>query len=451
MSTRRTSLLLLISLALLTSACSTSTFVHEPSTTASKSGAAVAGALTSVGKSALKVAVIDASSSKTRLYLYSVEPGPYPLVINVKETEFKRTASGGDEDGIDNFVDPTQPDLQASVVPEIITPLLTDLTTTVTAMGETPADVEVNLLATAGMRVAEQKWASSHPTAIADFYDIIRTAITAAGFKAGDVRTSDGSAEEGVWSWTNVNDSLVGAFTTQTPPVGVVEVGGSSAQISYPTNAPLGSANVYEVSVNGHQDRVFSRTFLGLGIDDARKEMRKASTAPQACFANGFPSAQDVGETQAGYPKLTVDGAYNPTTCAADFAKVVTGHITAAGDPQVANSTGEFIGTDATFYATDYFGASMTPQTLAAATERACGAAPDQLAINFPAIATSENEQRQCATSNYINTLLYDPTAGLFHANPAAFTKAVTGRSASGSTALTWTRGYLLLKYVRTA
>ena len=439
---------------LATAACSTNPALAPRDTTSLQPGApsALAGAITSNIPGSTFTAVIDASSSKTRLYLYSVDSSaPYPLIVNLKEVEFKRTASGADEDGINNFVDPTNPELERTVMPETITPLLNNLTATLASLGVSPADVEVNVLATAGMRGEQERWKDLYPNAVSDFYALIKDGITTAGYRAGQVRTTDGNSEEGLWSWVALNDRLVEAFTSSRPPVGVVEVGGSSAQISYPTSSPAGSPNVYDVTLNGHSYRVFNRTFLGLGVDDARKQMRQGSAAPAACFPVGFPAAQDSGETEPGYPLITTAGAYDQKACSAAFATIVGATLAKYGDPQVASSTGSFVGTDATLYATDYFAVQDRPGELAAATQKACGAAEADLATNFPAIATNQNVQRQCATSTYINTLLYDPAVGLFRANPAAFTRAVTSKGPSGSSEITWTRGFLLLRYGRPA
>jgi len=154
----------------------------------------------------LHTAVIDAGSSGTRLFLYRVEPGPFAHVEKLLEQEFPTMASGAKEDGINNFVRPDDPAIQATVVPEIIDPLLEHARGFLRGLGIEPAHVEVNLLATAGMRYAEGL--HGRP-AIDRLYDTIRAGIRAHGFPVGEVRTTCGSEEEGVWTWINLNDMLL--------------------------------------------------------------------------------------------------------------------------------------------------------------------------------------------------------------------------------------------------
>jgi hypothetical protein len=46
-------------------------------------------------------------------------------------------------------------------------------------------------------------------------------------------------------------------------------------QIVFPTTAPASdAANIYKVNINGCSMNIYSKTFLGLGADDARKFMR---------------------------------------------------------------------------------------------------------------------------------------------------------------------------------
>ena len=46
-------------------------------------------------------------------------------------------------------------------------------------------------------------------------------------------------------------------------------------QIVFPTTAPASdAANIYNASINGCSMKIYSKKFLGLGADDARKFMR---------------------------------------------------------------------------------------------------------------------------------------------------------------------------------
>ena len=127
-------------------------------------------------------------------------------------------ASGAKEDGINNFVRPDDPTAQATVVPEIIDPLMVHVRGFLEGIGLEPAAVEVNLLATAGMRYAEGL--HGRP-AIDRLYGTIRAGIGRHNFQLGEVRTTCGSEEEGVWTWINLNDVLYHAFEGGHEPVGL--------------------------------------------------------------------------------------------------------------------------------------------------------------------------------------------------------------------------------------
>jgi Golgi nucleoside diphosphatase len=97
----------------------------------------------------------------------------------------------------------------------------------------------------------------------------------------GDFKTINGNSEEGVWSWINLNDVYYDTFETQgrcgNAPIGNFEVGGSSMQVAFPVadNSIVSDAdNIYQININGCAIKVYSKTFLGLGADDARKYMR---------------------------------------------------------------------------------------------------------------------------------------------------------------------------------
>lgn len=97
----------------------------------------------------------------------------------------------------------------------------------------------------------------------------------------GSFKTINGNSEEGLWSWINLNDVYYNTFETQgrcgDAPIGDVEVGGSSMQIAIPvpnTSVANDDNNIYQVNINGCAIKIYSKTILGLGGDDARKFMR---------------------------------------------------------------------------------------------------------------------------------------------------------------------------------
>ena len=398
-------------------------------------------------------AVVDAGSSGTRMFLYKVTPAAYPLVEKLTELEFDKQ-----EDGINDFINSAGgPKLNLGpndVGPWVIGPLLDGIKPKLAELGVRTSDVQVDLLATAGMR-NELAPIGKHTQAEIDaFYAIIRSYIGTQGFSAGEVRTSDGNSEEGKWTWVNLNDRYYKVFTSNTSPVGVVEVGGASTQISYPTSAaPSDSANIYRVSINGKTFNVFNRTYLGLGQDDARKAMR-LETPPNdggvRCFPTDLAVASEAGDVIDGVAvKIASTAVFNYASCSASFDAVVNAKFAQLGNPGVGSSSGSFVGIDGAYYALQYWNldAAPTRSDFSAKIQDQCASAK-----NFTDIATVKYVQRQCASASYINALLYGGS-GLFSATPDKFARTLQSKAvdAAGSvdTVLTWTRGYLMLKYAQ--
>lgn len=387
-------------------------------------------------------AVIDAGSSGTRLFLYRVEPGRFARVEKLLEKEFPVMASGAKEDGINNFVRPDDPAGQAGVVPEIIDPLLEHAGRFLVDTATNPSAVEVNLLATAGMRYAERLHGGP---AVESLYESIRDGIHHHGFRVGEVRTTCGSEEEGIWTWINLNDVVVRAFDEGHEPVGIVEVGGSSLQLTFPTDEdPDVVPHVHRVDLAGRHFAVSCRSFLGLGQDDARKEMRNrlGPHGSAVCFPDGFRAAADHGDVLdgVGAHRLAADGRYDFSACSTAYAGIVRDRLDAAGLPDLTHARGDFVGIDGVYYATEPWGIADAPARLADLIVARCGDV-----TNFPGIEERELVQAQAANATYVHVLL----ERLFSHTGRRLLRAVPTRC-DGDTVLTWTRGYLIQRHSRT-
>lgn len=288
--------------------------------------------------------VFDAGSSGTRLSFFKVIPGNggYPQITKLYENEY-------DDNGINDFlnsvgkitlVDKDGNNVlpngqrpanciggtevtsglkksieglgQADVSPCVIEPLLLAQDATLYVNKLTRSQVKTELFATAGMRT-EEKFNGGKFTAaeIAAYYAQMKTHVANMGFGTGEFKTINGNKEEGFWTWINLNDQYYNAFggntaycgTNCTPTtVGDFEVGGSSMQIAFPTKTlPVGDANnVYTVTINGYTYNVFSKTFLGLGGDDARKYVRSYGYNSRVSYNTGlecFPSKTESSAT----------------------------------------------------------------------------------------------------------------------------------------------------------
>lgn len=396
--------------------------------------------------------VIDAGSSGSRIYLYEIKTAPYPEIQQV--LSFKGVP--GDE-GIDNFLDgaggvnrDTGP---AGVGDAMIAPLLAQAMPALAERGVKPGDVTVDFLATAGMRSAMHPMGKHDAKAAEALYGEIRKAIVAKGFIAGEVRTTDGSAEEGLWTWIDVNDRYRDAFRTDSAPVGVVEVGGSSMQISFPTSATVDPAsNVYAVSINGKSFNVFDRTYLGLGQDDARKAMRVMDPPDDGgarCFPTGMTSEDDAGDIIDGKQvRIGSAARFDARACGMSYSALLKQLFSVVGSPDIAKSTSPFYGIAAVRYAFEEMNASPqlpSPEVLSAAILKNC--AGHSAAKNFN--MRKRFSQQGCSSASYVWELLYGSN-GLFTSKPGQFKTTVADQVSIApgvEGTISWTRGYLLQKY----
>lgn len=398
--------------------------------------------------------VIDAGSSGSRIYLYEVVPGPYPEITQVMS--FKGIP--GDE-GIDNFLD-NGGGINRDMGPEavrtaVIAPLLEKVAPALAERGLKKEDIAVDFLATAGMRSAIWPAGKHQPSKAEALYEEVRKAIAAEGFVAGEVRTTDGSAEEGVWTWIDLNDRYRDAFRSDKAPVGVVEVGGSSMQVGFPVSAAADPArNIYAVKINGRSFSVFDRTYLGLGQDDARKSMRMMDPPGDGgtrCFPAGMTAAEDAGDVIGSQTvKMTGPARYDAAACGQSYAAILKRHFETSGRPEVGQSTAPFYGFGAIRHA--FEGMNATPQLpsrqgLEAAILANC--AGPEAAKGFD--MRDRFAQQNCSSATYALQLLYGPE-GLFAAAPQMLKTTVAEQvnlEPEGDVKISWTRGYLLQKFSR--
>lgn len=478
-------------------------------------------------------AIFDAGSSGTRLSFYSVIPGNggYPIINKI--STFDDDLEGvTDDDGINDFLNgngsinlegeplpagcPGTSGLgQLDVEPCVIQPLLTKLDQAVAAqnisnpgLNLTKAQVRVELFATAGMRTEDQRNGGSKTTAqILEYYDQMKTYVAQWGYDVGEFKTINGNSEEGVWTWVNLNDYYYNSFggnTTVSPsvqaPVGDFEVGGSSMQIAFPTNTPPSdAANVYRVTINGYTFNVYSKTFLGLGADDARKYVKAYNYSTNdggvGCYAASatsnntqeksgiqlYPSNQVIFgsypfPTNAAYLNtpwttvpnipttgyvgsllLTGSSVYDGNFCSSLYETTVNqvtslernsygsfneGAIAtmASFKSNLQTSIAPFVGIDNFFY---------TAKDLDYAPQTGFDSAIFQLNLqNYctGSVADRFNAQNVCPNGNFMNTYLFG-VSGLFTGSSATFSGVLNPANAANETILTWTRGYLLLKY----
>ena len=332
---------------------------------------------------------------------------------------------------------------QQDVEPCVLQPLLTQLDQAVSdqntihpGLNLTKSQVKVELFATAGMRTENERNGGSHTNEqIVQYYEQMKAYVAQWGYAVGEFKT-----------------------------------------------------------INGHSFYVYCKSFLGLGGDDARKYVKaynyNSNNGGTVCYANGatpintreksgiqlypsdqvlsgaypFPSNSEYqGTPWTAVPDdsllLQVAADYNGADCS-NLYETTVNQVTSLlrnkygtfndGDiatmhsfkDAIATSLAAFVGTDNFFYTAKDLG-------LAFATDFDVSTFQNNLQTYCSSLVEGGvNAQNVCPNGNFMNTYLFGPS-GLFRGNEGNFVGVVDPKDRDGHTVLTWTRGYLLLKYAK--
>lgn len=280
------------------------------------------------------VAVIDAGSSGTRLNVYSSRDanGLAPKVVFESSPNTK---------GLSSFAG--TPELAG---PDAIAPLLNQLNGFIEGQGLGRGDVPVALLGTAGLRTVRE----TQPEALRPILASTRATLDASGYPVLENRILP-AVKEGSLAWLDAN-ALAGTLNKKRGGVGIVEIGGASAQVAFRSSEPRGRG-VTRVTVNGTVIPVVAVSYLGLGGNLAREDMQKRAGGGAVCFPNNAADAQPTTyATQTSIPVTAATADFSLPACRAAFASTVKAvgskkSVSAMVAPAQLRSTPGF--TDSTF------------------------------------------------------------------------------------------------------
>lgn len=246
------------------------------------------------------LAVIDAGSSQTRLTLYADDP----TTLVPREVTKAKTGTKG----LSSFA--TNP---SQAGPSAVTPLLEQLDTYLSTQGIAKSDVPVALLATAGMRNVRR----DDRAAAQAILDSSGAAIAASGHPTADNRILP-AVQEATLAWLDAN-ALAGTLDRKTGGIGIVEVGGASAQVAFRSPVETGPA-VRIVKVDGRTIPVVAVSYLGLGGNDARSLMQAENDAGSYCFPNNASGqAPSTYLASSVRPVSASTAQYSWTRCATAY------------------------------------------------------------------------------------------------------------------------------------
>lgn len=217
------------------------------------------------------IAVVDAGSTGSRLHIYAYDLDDNNTPIQIDELWIKK-------------IKPGLASIEAS--PAAMNAYLTNL------FSDAPEkNLGVHFYATGGMRLLSKTLQQSYYQQIKQWFD------TQTQWVLLDTKTITG-AQEGLFGWLAVNYKLGALQSTDTPLVGVMDMGGASVQIAFPVehvNA-IDTHDLIHVNIYKRNITLFSHSFLGLG----QTEVSHQFFTDASCFSIDYPlSNESFGQGDA--------------------------------------------------------------------------------------------------------------------------------------------------------
>ena len=371
-------------------------------------------------------AVVDAGSSGSRIHLYQATPSQQGIEVHdLMQLEPAGLA------GLSSYQGRAE-----EAGKQGMEPLLQTLNDWLAERQVARAAVPVDVLATAGMRLLEQKDA---PAAQA-IYRNVRQAIAAHGYQPGEIRAISG-AEEGLYAWADVN-YLLRNFQRGRNTAGIVEVGGASMQVAYETSEP-DHPRALAASINGMRYSVLSVSYLGLGQNEARKAMLSASGgSPHPCYPNNDSGSAPASFDPGSDASAVLSGDYRYGHCNALYQTVLAAFRIRDSAVAAGFDTTRFIGISSIRRALDNWSVADRPAMLAQEVQRQCSGVDAWSLRVKPALGGASGfAQNACANGTFVHALLFDRINGL----------GLPGERLAGAGRInglppSWTRGYMLMR-----
>lgn len=347
------------------------------------------------------IAVVDAGSSGSRLHLYSIERKDAAQEIR------DLLDVSGNAPGLSSFAqNPT------AAGDGGMGQLIASLNARVKELGLDRQNIELHVMGTAGMRLIA-------PEAAQAVYDNVRKSFDNAGYAPKRIGTISGEMEA-FYGWTDAN-FLLGHFAPDSKTIGVIEIGGASMQIAY----PVASGNRPDVTTGrifGRDHHVRTLSFLGLGVNEARRHMMQNGAKGADCYPAGAP-VEDA-----------MQPSFNAQACRLSYSAVLGRHKISEGAELTELRQQNFIGLGRPMAGSLALWklSGPSPALLGPKAAQECAQGWNHIAVTYGANAFMRD---LCANSTFIDMVLFDP-AGL---NLAA--DAIAAQERIGNRIPNWPRG----------
>jgi hypothetical protein len=147
---------------------------------------------------------------------------------------------------------------------------------------EIPTPISVSVLGTGGMRLLSVEQQAAIYSDVRHFIDHHYKSK----FQSSDIQTLP-SKMEALYGWLSVN-YLKKHFQKKEATFGSIDMGGASTQIAFETKPTSKSIDYTTLQINEKKYTVFSKSFLGLGMQQALESMNTDQDA-STCYPSGTP------------------------------------------------------------------------------------------------------------------------------------------------------------------
>jgi apyrase len=244
--------------------------------------------------------------------------------------------------------------------------------------------VPMNIYGTAGMRLLSEE----NQEAI---YANITYYLKKNKYQFGtpDAKTISGKME-GLYGWLDVN-YLSENFQNHQSTLGSIDMGGASTQIAFATDDQSKPDDEISVTINNQTYRVFSKSFLRLGQDQARDKMSSDPEA-SACYPTNYPFSSGVGK-------------FDFATCKPIYENIIKDKQVAE---QIISSPDHFVAYSGIYFTYNFFNMDQTPEQaiLESRIGTVCSESWEQLQKDYPTVA-APYLSAYCANGVYQDQLLY--------------------------------------------
>lgn len=245
-------------------------------------------------------------------------------------------------------------------------------------------NIPLHVLATAGMRLLPEE---KQKLIYTDVSDYLKKNYP---FPIAEIKTITGEMEA-LYGWLDIN-YLLQNFQLHRPTVGSIDMGGASTEIAFATEDHSRPNDEVTLTIDDQTYTVFSKSFLGLGHDQALVKMLASPTAA-SCFPPNYHFQQKTGRFQM-------------KACSALYANLISQqHVAEKLLPEEGEN---FVAYSGFYYTYDFFKVKNHPDrfSLENHIDYICHKSWDELKKIYPDIP-EKYLSTYCANGVYDDQLIY--------------------------------------------